>query len=697
MSKPLLQIVRLIGLLAILCLLSENVAQGQDLAPPACTAKYSFYPQAGNFFGDLFPNNFVDLDPSSGVQAWNCSNYTYDGHRGIDTDISGFAAQVVGVPIFAALDGTVVEAHDGEPDMNTMGSSGPPNYVKIDHGGGHTTSYLHMKRDSVAVAVNQQVRAGEQIGLTGSSGNSSQPHLHFESEVNGVIFEPFAGGCRSGVSNWGSQPNMHQNLYLREFVVTSDDLSTWGGFPYDTSRAGTFIVGAQRIGCWFVVGNGNTITSVQARYLRPNGSEAAASSRFTFPGGAARNAWIFQFFNSLNLDVPGTWHIELLFNDQAFTQAPFTVLTAGSVITNRPPVAVPAAFDPRSPVASDVIFCRLTPAGIFIDPDYDLARFHYVWKVNGTVVRDVVSAALSDAIPRNTAQTGDTVRCEVTSSDGNLNGPTTFAETAIAAPASVADNLLNISTRLRVQTGGNVLIGGFILTGTDPKRVIVRGIGPSLSAFFPDALTDTVLALRDGTGQIVAQNDDWRSDQEAEIIATGIPPSNNLESAVVATLPANNAAYTAIVSGKNKTTGIGLVEVYDLAPTANSRLANISTRGFVETGNNVMIGGFIVGDVHGGGGNVVVRAIGPSLGNFGVPNPLLDPILEIHDGNGVLLNQNDDWRDCQEGAIQATGLQPSDDRESAILASLRPGAYTAIVLGKNSSTGVGLVEAYNLQ
>src|SRR5262249_34862813 len=157
----------------------------------------------------------------------------------------------------------------------------------------------------------------------------------------------------------------------------------------------------------------------------------------------------------------------------------------------------------------------------------------------------------------------------------------------------------------------------------------------------------TVLALRDGSGQLLAENDNWRSDNEAEIIATGIPPANDLESAIVTTLPANNAGYTAIVSGKNEATGIGVVEVYDLDAVGNSRLANISTRGFVETGNNVMIGGFIVGDVHGGGGNVVVRAIGPSLGNFGVPNPLLDPMLEIHDSNGVLLNSNDDWRECQ--------------------------------------------------
>jgi hypothetical protein len=235
--------------------------------------------------------------------------------------------------------------------------------------------------------------------------------------------------------------------------------------------------------------------------------------------------------------------------------------------------------------------------------------------------------------------------------------------------------------------------------GTEPKRVIIRAIGPSLSASgVPSALADTTLELRNGSGQLLAENDNWRTGgQEAEIIATTIPPSHDLESAVVTILPANNATYTAIVRGKDGTAGVGLVEVYDLGQSANSTLANISTRGFVETVDNVMIGGFIIGGARQGGGRVAARAIGPSLANAGIGNPLLDPILEIRDSNGVLLRTNDDWRECQETEIQAIGLQPSDDRESTILATLAPGAYTGIVRGKNDTTGVGLVEVYNLQ
>jgi plastocyanin len=253
----------------------------------------------------------------------------------------------------------------------------------------------------------------------------------------------------------------------------------------------------------------------------------------------------------------------------------------------------------------------------------------------------------------------------------------------------------NISTRLRVETGDNVLIGGFIITGTQPKRIIVRAIGPSLSSFFPGALADPFLELRDSSGVLILSNDDWRSDQEAEIIETGIPPSNDFESAIVATLPANNSAYTAIVRGFDNGTGIGVVEAYDLDQSVDSKLANISTRGFVQTGDNVMIGGIIV--IGGTPATVLLRAIGPSLTNGGVPNALQDPTLELHDSNGTLIAFNDDWRSDQQTEIIATGIPPTNDLESAILRSLSPGNYTAIVQGYLNLTGVALVEAYQLQ
>jgi len=260
-------------------------------------------------------------------------------------------------------------------------------------------------------------------------------------------------------------------------------------------------------------------------------------------------------------------------------------------------------------------------------------------------------------------------------------------------PTPPAGQLLNISTRLRVGTGNNVLIGGFIVTGTQPKKVIVRAIGPSLSSFFPGVLADPFLELLDSSGALIASNDNWRTDQEADIIATTIPPSNDLESAIVATLPANNSAYTAIVRGVNNGTGIGLVEVYDLAQTLDSKPANISTRGFVQTGDNVLISGLIV--LGQNSMRIIVRAIGPSLP---VPGPLGDPTLSLYDGNGALLAFNDNWRSDQEAEIIATGIPPNNNLESAIVTTLpaNGGFYTAIVRGQGGASGVGLVEVYDL-
>jgi hypothetical protein len=247
----------------------------------------------------------------------------------------------------------------------------------------------------------------------------------------------------------------------------------------------------------------------------------------------------------------------------------------------------------------------------------------------------------------------------------------------------------NISTRLRVDTGDNALIGGFIITGTQSKKVMLRAIGPSLP--LSGALANPVLELYSGQ-TLLASNDNWKdAPNKQEIIDTTIPPSNDLESAIVTTLPAGNAAYTAIVRGVNNGTGVGLVEAYDLDRNVDSKLANISTRGFVQTGDNVLIGGLIV--LGQDPLKVIARAIGPSLP---VAGKLLDPTLELRDGNGGLLQVNDNWRSDQEAEIIATTVPPSDDAESAIVRTLPPGNYTAIVRGVNATTGIGLVEVYAL-
>lgn len=266
----------------------------------------------------------------------------------------------------------------------------------------------------------------------------------------------------------------------------------------------------------------------------------------------------------------------------------------------------------------------------------------------------------------------------------------TVGSTSIATvpPPNAA---LNISTRLPVGTGQNVLIGGFIVQGPIPKNVIIRAMGPSLP--LPGALQDPFLELHDGTGAAIATNDNWRSTQTVDVHASSLAPSNEAESAIIVTL--NPGAYTAVVRGANNSTGIAVVEAYDLDAERSSKLANIATRGSIQTGDNVMIGGFILG---GGTGptKVLVRGIGPSLGAFGITNPLVDPMLELHNSNGALIDSNDDWK-TNQALIQPTGLQPTNDAESALLLpNPAPGAYTVILRGKNEGTGVGVVEAYVL-
>lgn len=267
----------------------------------------------------------------------------------------------------------------------------------------------------------------------------------------------------------------------------------------------------------------------------------------------------------------------------------------------------------------------------------------------------------------------------------------TITPVPTATPGSLA--LLNISTRMEVLSGENVLIAGFIVTGNEPKKVLIRGLGPSLPV--AGQLADPTLELHQG-GSLLVSNDNWRDSQEQEISDTTIPPTSDLESALVTTL--SPGSYTAILAGKENSAGVGQVEVYDLSQAAVSQLANISTRGFVDTGDNVMIGGIIVGgQTSANTARVLVRAIGPSLAGQGVSAALKDTTLELRDANGSLIAQNDDWRSDQEQAIQATTIPPSDDRESALVEDLAAGNYTAIVRGKDNSMGVGLVEAYNVQ
>jgi hypothetical protein len=275
----------------------------------------------------------------------------------------------------------------------------------------------------------------------------------------------------------------------------------------------------------------------------------------------------------------------------------------------------------------------------------------------------------------------------------------TATATATATPTATSTatpaQAVNLSTRMRIATGDKVGIGGFIIRGTTPKHVLIRAIGPSLSQFgVQDALPDPFLTLYASGPAPLRSNNNWKDTQEAAIRATGIPPNDPLESAIDTTLP--SGSYTAVVSGNNDSAGVGLVEVYDFNESAG-KLANLSTRAFVGTDGAITIAGFILGN-QSGLAPVIIRGIGPSLAAAGVNDALGNPQLELRDGNGALLLANKDWQDDpdQRAQVTAAGLAPKDARESAIAATLPPGQYTALLVGEDNSTGIGLIEIYDL-
>ena len=262
----------------------------------------------------------------------------------------------------------------------------------------------------------------------------------------------------------------------------------------------------------------------------------------------------------------------------------------------------------------------------------------------------------------------------------------------------------NVSTRLPVGADDNVLIEGFIVQGPagSTKKIIVRAIGPSLAPFgIADALANPTLEIHDATGATIATNDDWQTtqvgglitgDQSAEISASQLAPSNDLESAIIANLAPGS--YTAVVRGLGNTTGTGVVDAYDISAASPARLANIATRGLIQPGDKLMIAGFIVQN---GPVRAVIRAIGPSLLAFGITNALADTTLQLRDQNGLIVLENDDWKTDQQQELENTGLQPTNDLEAAIVVTIQPGQYTAQVRGKNETTGIGVVQVYFLQ
>jgi hypothetical protein len=531
---------------------------------------------------------------------------------------------------------------------------------------------------------------------------------------------------------WSTDGN---NYGGRQFSRSTDGGFTWMNpiFLPDTPRWGTLDVDA----------NGNLL--VGGVNLNNGGIWSLRSSN-------AKNGAVTPTFDlATPVNLGGTVRFNALINPEGLVGQVFLAADrSGSTTTNN--IYMIASVQPfGASSGSDVMFARSTDGGASYDPPRRInddpvnhSKWHWfgtfsvaphgridaVWLDTRNAANNTDSqlfysysldggnswsanVAVSDPFNPfvgypNQNKIGDYLTIVSDVAGGNVaysatfNGEQDIYYVRVAPPAL---QLLNLSTRMRVSTNEKVLIAGFIVTGTVPKRVIIRGIGPSLSGF-SGVLADPILELHQGNTTLTV-NDNWKtrqdgSSQQAEVEATGIPPKNDLESAIVTTL--SPGTYTVILSGNNGTSGIGVVEVYDLDQAANSELANLSSRGFVDVNNDVMIGGLIVGGTNTDGkATVLVRALGPSLTGTGVQQPLADPVLELHDSNGAVLASNDNWKindqtqQSQESAIRATTVAPSNDSEAALIATLSPGTYTAIVRGKNNTTGVGLVEVYNLK
>jgi murein DD-endopeptidase MepM/ murein hydrolase activator NlpD len=418
---------------------------------------YAFYPMAGTVDRDIIHGNFVDLQPGAGVLDLNCTMMSYDGHNGIDTTVRSFAEHVIGMPIFAVADGTVIGAHDGEPDMNTQWLGQPANYVSIDHGGGRVCAYLHMKNGSVAVSVGEKVRAGRQIGMAASSGNSTWPHLHFQSIdfPSGEIFESFAGPCRPGPSGWVQQAPLKTETFLIDFGPTWIDLTTVPLLPFAQPRSGQFALTDGPIRFWGVGGNAYANSVGRTLFRRPDGTIAFDSGVINFNNPPFRFFWIRQSFDVPDMHIlKGTWHIIFMLNDRTMIEAPVEVFEAHVPGFNRPPALIALAFEPPNPTVDDVLFCRIDSPNLLDDLDYDTLRYHYVWSVDGEIVRDVTTAARSDAIPHHVVPCyGAAVEVTVTPNDGTVDGAPVVAQVMTTAlqPADInCDGVVNINDLMAV-------------------------------------------------------------------------------------------------------------------------------------------------------------------------------------------------------------------------------------------------------
>ena len=416
---------------------------------------YPFVPLGATLFDEVFGQNFVDLETGPGLLDFTGGAATVNGSTGEDFLLPSFAVEDIGVPVFAALDGTVSQAvYTDRADHVTAGGTGQGNYVLLDHGAGQGTGYFSLAYNNgdaryEALRPGQFVKAGTQIGLVGSSGLSTAPHLHFQSTLNGAIFEPFAGAARPGPSWWVTQPALRTETYVEAYAISPGTITSPAPNS-DLPRQGAFAQGATQTGCWAILHNLPAGSQFRLRWLRPDGSVYRSDAGpLTFAGSNLFQRTVRYYWNytwNPGLDAAGTWHLELTLNGSLVQTAPFDVTSASQAAQVQVPYNISASFDGTNPTASDAVFCRIQTLGgqdgapAVQSPDSSLVHYRYQWSysqgtasfgyvvydsngspVSGSsppstqvLIRDVVSAGRADAIPWGSAPVGAVLSCTVT-------------------------------------------------------------------------------------------------------------------------------------------------------------------------------------------------------------------------------------------------------------------------------------------
>ena len=385
------------------------------------------YPMAGIYGRDYYIPYFVDLDPGTGaIRDFRCGNNTFDTHTGHDPYVRSFTEQDIGVPVFAAMDGVVESVHDGEPDRNTTDAGQPMNSIVLRHGN-QKTLYQHLKRNSIRVSPGQTVTAGTQIAEVGSSGGSTGPHLHFEVQVDGQPYEPFAGPCRPGTSLLATQDQMLDSSVVLGVALSAQKFTDFRSIPYDeVPKTGTFLFGnAQRIYFNALIGNLPPESTYLIEVEKPNGARLEGRRGILTTQGVLLGD--FSFTLEFDLNRVGEWNVLLTVNGERIATIPFTVVASMVEVVNRPPNEVTPSIEPVGLRAFSPAVC-VASGPIVADPDFDAVRYRYEWRSNGSLVRGVTTAMRSDVLAREFVR--GALTCSVTPFDGSLTGETgtAFAE-----------------------------------------------------------------------------------------------------------------------------------------------------------------------------------------------------------------------------------------------------------------------------